>query len=145
MLQVLTGRWKGKGRRQIRNKGASLATDRVGSSQADVMVCTAASQRVELRPGHREILVEVEDPSVPRSRTGSNNCSPPHRLSQFPLTLFACLPESAVVVGSGIVGLSVAEALARRGCKVRVVDRLPEPRGEATPRSWAWINANSKR
>jgi glycine/D-amino acid oxidase-like deaminating enzyme len=52
---------------------------------------------------------------------------------------------SAVVVGSGIVGVSVAEALARRGCHVRVVDRLPEARGEATPNSWAWINANSKK
>ncbi len=49
------------------------------------------------------------------------------------------------MIGAGIVGVSVAEALARRGCKVRVVDRLPYAKGKATPASWAWINANSKK
>jgi hypothetical protein len=53
-------------------------------------------------------------------------------------------PNSAVVVGSGVVGLSVAVQLAVRGCKVTVVDRQSSCGGECTPNSWAWINANSK-
>lgn len=52
---------------------------------------------------------------------------------------------SAVVVGAGIVGVAIADALARHGCKVTVVDRHQSARGEATPASWAWVNANSKK
>jgi glycine/D-amino acid oxidase-like deaminating enzyme len=45
-----------------------------------------------------------------------------------------------VVVGAGIVGASIAYHLARRGAVVTVVDR-GQPAGEATEKSFAWINA----
>jgi glycine/D-amino acid oxidase-like deaminating enzyme len=44
------------------------------------------------------------------------------------------------VVGAGIVGASIAYHLARRGAAVTVLDR-GRPAGEATEKSFAWINA----
>jgi len=46
-----------------------------------------------------------------------------------------------VVVGSGIIGASIAWHLARRGARVTIVD-AGEPGGIATRNSWAWINAS---
>jgi glycine/D-amino acid oxidase-like deaminating enzyme len=45
-----------------------------------------------------------------------------------------------VVIGAGIVGASIAWHLARRGAVVTVIDR-GQPAGEATEKSFAWINA----
>jgi glycine/D-amino acid oxidase-like deaminating enzyme len=45
-----------------------------------------------------------------------------------------------VVIGAGIVGASIAYHLARRGAAVTVLDR-GQPAGEATEKSFAWINA----
>lgn len=51
--------------------------------------------------------------------------------------------RSAIVVGGGIVGSSIARALSRRGLgEVTLYD--PTPAGIATPASWAWLNANQK-
>ena len=44
------------------------------------------------------------------------------------------------VIGAGIVGASIAWHLARRGAAVTVLDR-GQPAGEATEKSFAWINA----
>lgn len=55
--------------------------------------------------------------------------------------------STAIVVGAGFIGSSVALGLARRGINVTVIDRrnLDEgDPGEATAASWAWINANDK-
>ena len=46
-----------------------------------------------------------------------------------------------VVVGSGIVGASLAFHLARSGARVTVIE-AGATGGVATPRSWAWINAS---
>lgn len=46
-----------------------------------------------------------------------------------------------VVIGAGIVGASIAYHLARRGAQVTVLDRGPAA-GEATEKSFAWINAS---
>jgi len=48
-----------------------------------------------------------------------------------------------VVVGAGIVGVSIAARLAERGARVTLVDR-GEPGGGTTSTSFAWINANGK-
>uniref|UniRef100_A0A7S0NFD7 FAD dependent oxidoreductase domain-containing protein n=1 Tax=Hanusia phi TaxID=3032 RepID=A0A7S0NFD7_9CRYP len=53
-------------------------------------------------------------------------------------------PRHVVVVGAGIVGLSIANELARRGCKVTVLEKEMSAGTQATALSWAWINANSK-
>jgi glycine/D-amino acid oxidase-like deaminating enzyme len=45
-----------------------------------------------------------------------------------------------LIVGSGIVGASIAWHLASNGARVTVVDAA-EPGGVATRNSWAWINA----
>ena len=49
--------------------------------------------------------------------------------------------RQVIVVGSGIIGASVAWHLAERGAQVTVLD-AQEPGGVATRRSWAWINAS---
>ena len=45
-----------------------------------------------------------------------------------------------IVVGSGIIGASIAWHLTVAGAAVTVVDE-GEPGGQATRNSWAWINA----
>ncbi len=90
-----------------------------------------------------DVSVEVHDPPVSRRCAGLMLLLLLSSLSA--LSHCSSMSGSAVVVGSGMVGVSVAEALARRGCQVRVVDRQPEARGQATPNSSGWINANSKK
>jgi glycine/D-amino acid oxidase-like deaminating enzyme len=46
-----------------------------------------------------------------------------------------------IVVGSGIIGASIAWHLVQAGARVTVLD-AEEPGGVATRRSWAWINAS---
>jgi len=46
-----------------------------------------------------------------------------------------------IVVGSGIIGASIAWHLARDGARVTIVE-AHEPGGIATRHSWAWINAS---
>jgi glycine/D-amino acid oxidase-like deaminating enzyme len=53
--------------------------------------------------------------------------------------------QTAIVVGGGILGSSVALHLARQGTKVTVVDlQSQKEMGRTTPASWAWLNANGK-
>lgn len=42
-------------------------------------------------------------------------------------------PETAVVVGAGYIGLEMAEALAQRGLRVALVERLPQPMATLDP------------
>ena len=51
------------------------------------------------------------------------------------------MPKRVIVVGSGIIGASVAYHLAKAGAKVTVLE-AGEPGGLATRNSWAWINAS---
>ena len=51
-------------------------------------------------------------------------------------------PGRVVVVGSGIVGSSIAYHLARRGAEVTVCER-EAPASGATSKSFAWINASA--
>ncbi|WP_406635025.1 NAD(P)/FAD-dependent oxidoreductase [Amycolatopsis sp. WGS_07] len=48
-----------------------------------------------------------------------------------------------VVIGAGVIGLSVATALARRGARVTVVDQHVPGAGTSST-SYAWVNANKK-
>jgi glycine/D-amino acid oxidase-like deaminating enzyme len=48
-----------------------------------------------------------------------------------------------VVIGAGMVGVSVAARLAERGARVTLVDR-DEPGGGTTSTSFAWVNAGGK-
>jgi len=54
--------------------------------------------------------------------------------------------RTALIVGGGILGSSIALQLARKNItNVTVVDVQPLHRlGKTTPASWAWLNANSK-
>ena len=45
-----------------------------------------------------------------------------------------------IIVGSGIIGASIAYHLSRAGARVTIID-AQEPGGIATRHSWAWINA----
>lgn len=51
------------------------------------------------------------------------------------------MPKRIIVIGSGIIGASIAWHLAKAGAKVTVVEE-GEPGGLATRNSWAWINAS---
>jgi glycine/D-amino acid oxidase-like deaminating enzyme len=51
------------------------------------------------------------------------------------------MPKRIIVVGSGIIGSSIAYHLAEGGARVTVLDQ-EEPGGVATRASWAWINAS---
>ncbi|MCH2466277.1 MAG: FAD-binding oxidoreductase, partial [Gemmatimonadetes bacterium] len=51
-------------------------------------------------------------------------------------------PRRVVVVGSGIVGSSIAYHLARRGAEVTVCEK-EAPASGATSKSFAWINASA--
>ncbi|KAA0701031.1 FAD-binding oxidoreductase [Neorhizobium sp. P12A] len=48
--------------------------------------------------------------------------------------------QKIIVIGAGIIGASIAWHLARRGASVTVIAK--KPGGEATPNSFAWINAS---
>lgn len=50
--------------------------------------------------------------------------------------------KSIAIIGGGVIGLSTAFHLARRGAQVTVIDRAA-PGGAATGASFAWINAAS--
>ena len=45
---------------------------------------------------------------------------------------------------SGIVGSSIALNLAKKGCKVTLLDASPHAASAASGESWAWLNANRK-
>lgn len=49
--------------------------------------------------------------------------------------------KRVIVIGSGIIGASVAWHLARAGAEVTVIE-AEQPGGLATRNSWAWINAS---
>lgn len=51
------------------------------------------------------------------------------------------MPKRVIVIGSGIIGASVAWHLAKSGADVTVIDEA-EAGGLATRNSWAWINAS---
>ncbi|WP_395688805.1 NAD(P)/FAD-dependent oxidoreductase [Aestuariivirga sp.] len=51
------------------------------------------------------------------------------------------MPKRVIVIGSGIIGSSVAYHLAKGGAKVTVIE-ADAPGGLATRASWAWINAS---
>ena len=51
------------------------------------------------------------------------------------------MPKRVIVIGSGIIGASVAWHLAKSGADVTVIDE-GEAGGLATRNSWAWINAS---
>jgi glycine/D-amino acid oxidase-like deaminating enzyme len=51
------------------------------------------------------------------------------------------MSKHVVVIGSGIIGSSIAYQLVRRGARVTVLDEA-EPGGVATRASFAWINAS---
>lgn len=46
-----------------------------------------------------------------------------------------------VIVGAGVIGASVAWHLAKRGVRVRVIDRAPEPGGGSTPKATGGFRA----
>ncbi len=50
-----------------------------------------------------------------------------------------------VVIGSGLIGLSVASAVAARGAAVTVLEREARVGGLATRASFAWVNARPRR
>jgi glycine/D-amino acid oxidase-like deaminating enzyme len=47
-----------------------------------------------------------------------------------------------LIIGSGIIGSSIACHLARAGVPVTVIEAARSPGGNATRNSWAWINAS---
>src|SRR5260370_20354690 len=52
-------------------------------------------------------------------------------------------PHRCVVIGAGVLGASVAAALASSGLRVTLLD--PDQPGRATSRwSFAWLNSNDK-
>jgi glycine/D-amino acid oxidase-like deaminating enzyme len=51
------------------------------------------------------------------------------------------MSKRIIVVGSGIIGASIAWHLAKSGAEVTIIER-DQPGGIATRNSWAWINAS---
>ncbi|MCX7349509.1 MAG: FAD-binding oxidoreductase [Alphaproteobacteria bacterium] len=51
------------------------------------------------------------------------------------------MAKRVIVIGSGIIGASIAYHLAKQGAEVTVIE-AGEPGGVATRASWAWINAS---
>ena len=51
------------------------------------------------------------------------------------------MAKRVIVIGSGIIGASIAYHLAKAGAEVTVIE-ADEPGGVATRASWAWINAS---
>ena len=45
---------------------------------------------------------------------------------------------------AGIIGSSIALNLAKKGCKVTLLDAAPHAASAASGESWAWLNANRK-
>lgn len=52
------------------------------------------------------------------------------------------MAKTVIVIGSGIIGASIAYHLARRGAAVTVLEASAETGGLATRASWGWINAS---
>ena len=53
------------------------------------------------------------------------------------------MARKVAVIGSGIVGASVAYHLARDGADVMVIEQSEATGGQATRNSWAWLNASA--
>lgn len=51
------------------------------------------------------------------------------------------MSKHVIVIGSGIIGSSIAYQLAKRGARVTILDE-GDPGGVATRASFAWINAS---
>lgn len=56
----------------------------------------------------------------------------------------SCVLPNVAVVGTGIIGSSIAHHLSSAGCNVTVLDGASKPAEGATGKSWAWLNANRK-
>ncbi|MEK6216318.1 MAG: FAD-binding oxidoreductase, partial [Boseongicola sp.] len=50
--------------------------------------------------------------------------------------------QHIIVVGAGIIGAALASQLARDGARISILEKSGERGGNATARSWAWLNAS---
>ena len=106
-----------------------LLLDRIGSKAMQHLVNKASlhpAEENDLSHSTKQVVLpEIQLQCYGTNRKGEPDC------------------ETVIIVGGGIIGSSLALSLARRGCKVTVVD--PNPIGVTSPASWAWINANQKK
>lgn len=109
------------------------------------------------QPLHEQLLKRVGgDQILKRVQKSSTITSSHHHWHMVPIpplnmtvcgTRTAVLPpQSVLIIGSGIMGRSIALNLQRRGIRnITIVDPSLPDCTQTTKGSWAWINANQKR
>jgi len=111
------------------------------------------------RVAGREAVAELQQQAVNQSDTRPSTITSENptkaKLVPIPALDLVCYGEmnvlnndreiqSAIVVGGGIIGSSIARALVQRSGMKQVTVYDPTPTGTTTPASWAWLNANQK-
>ncbi|CAB9500271.1 FAD dependent oxidoreductase [Seminavis robusta] len=144
-LQLARQEWKQRNafflpvRNQVPQPRHEALLQTVGGIDSREIEACGKEQEMEETTSQRRQSIQVPSLGFTFLATPSNTNTRQHERKPV---------KTAIVIGGGILGTSVALQLARQGEQVTVVDacgrNTTTTNGLTTPASWAWLNANDK-